>query len=60
MCGSDHGKVYIFGLDDEKPRQILRHGSADHMIQVVEVRDWTAYEIKEYLLTQDAGNVHPE
>ena len=42
VCGSDHRKVYIFGIDDEKPRQILRHGSADDMIQAVEVRDCTS------------------
>jgi hypothetical protein len=39
VCGSDHGKVYIFGTDDQKPSQILRHGSAEHMIQAVEVRE---------------------
>ena len=38
VCGSDHGKVYVFGIDDGKPWQILRHGSAEQMIQVVEVR----------------------
>ena len=59
VCGSDHGRAYVFGIDDEKPRQILRHGNAEQMIQAVEVRN-CVYKIREHLLTQDAGNIHPE
>ena len=39
VCGSDHGKVYVFEIDDGKPCQILKHGSAEQMIQAVEVRE---------------------
>lgn len=38
VCGSDHGKVYVFGIDNGKPWQILKHGNAEQMIQAVEVR----------------------
>ncbi len=37
-CGSDHGKAYVFGLADTKPRQELLHGSRNQMIQTVAVR----------------------
>jgi len=39
VCGSDHGSVYVFGIDDGKPRQILTHGGTGQMVQAVEVRD---------------------
>ena len=37
ICGSDHGKVYIFGTNNGEPRQSLRHGKGG-LIQVVEAR----------------------
>jgi hypothetical protein len=39
VCGSDHGKIYVFGMGDGKSRQILTHGSAEQMVQAVGVRD---------------------
>lgn len=27
VCGSDHGFVYVFGIDGKAPPQKLRHGS---------------------------------
>ncbi|KAF8505255.1 hypothetical protein BU17DRAFT_71477 [Hysterangium stoloniferum] len=40
VCRSDHGKAYVFGIDNRKPQQIPRHGGAEQMIQVVGVRDY--------------------
>ncbi|KAF8512356.1 WD40-repeat-containing domain protein [Hysterangium stoloniferum] len=33
VCGSNHGKAYVFGIDNRKLQQILRHGGAEQMIQ---------------------------
>lgn len=38
VCGSDHGKAYVFGVGDTTPRQELSHGSRKQMIQTVMVR----------------------
>ncbi|KAF8516552.1 WD40-repeat-containing domain protein [Hysterangium stoloniferum] len=35
VCGSDHGKAYVFGIDNRKLQQILRHKGAEQMIQAV-------------------------
>lgn len=37
ICGSDHGKAYIFGVNDEESNQELTHGSQGQMIQTVQV-----------------------
>lgn len=37
--GSDHGTVYIFGIQSSEARQTLIHGKKDAMIQTVEVRE---------------------
>lgn len=37
ICGSDHGKVYVFGVNDEEPNQELTHGNQRQMIQTVQV-----------------------
>jgi hypothetical protein len=37
VCGSDHGKIYVFDLATEEPVQVLQHGSRQDMIQSVEV-----------------------
>jgi hypothetical protein len=36
-CGSDHGGIYIFSLEQEKFVQILQHGSSKSMVQVLGV-----------------------
>jgi hypothetical protein len=36
-CGSDHGKVYVFGISDTKPKQELLHGNRKQIIQTVAV-----------------------
>ena len=36
VCGSDHGRVYVFTVADAKPKQELLHGK--QMIQAVAVR----------------------
>lgn len=36
--GSDHGKVYVFEIENTGAKQILIHGKKDVMIQSVEVR----------------------
>jgi len=38
VCGSDHGKVYVFSIADTKPKQELLHGNRNQMIQTVAVR----------------------
>lgn len=38
VCGSDHGKVYVFAIADTKPKQELVHGNRKQMIQTVSVR----------------------
>lgn len=35
--GSDHGKVYVFGINKSGPIQVLHHGRKGAMIQIVEV-----------------------
>jgi hypothetical protein len=37
ICGSDHGKVYIFGTNKGESLQTLKHGKGG-LIQTVEVR----------------------
>ena len=36
-CGSDHGEIYIFSLQQDKFVQTLQHGSSKSMIQVLDV-----------------------
>ncbi len=38
ICGSNHGKVYVFSVADIKPKQELLHGNRKQMIQTVLVR----------------------
>ena len=38
VCGSDHGKIYVFGITDTKPKQELLHGNRTQQIQTVAVR----------------------
>lgn len=38
VTGSDHGKVYVFGVSNTESMQRLEHGSESVMIQAVEVR----------------------
>lgn len=38
VCGSDHGKIYVFGITDTKLKQELLHGTRKQMIQTVMVR----------------------
>jgi hypothetical protein len=38
VCGSDHGKVYVFPIAETKPKQELFHGNGTQMIQAVSVR----------------------
>jgi len=35
VCGSDHGKVYVFAIADVQPKQELVHGHRKQMIQTV-------------------------
>ena len=37
VCGSDHGRVYIFGIGELEARQVLWHGGSTEAVQVVEV-----------------------
>ncbi len=37
VCGSDHGKVYVFATAEMEPLQVLRHGTHAHLIQTMEV-----------------------
>ena len=37
ICGSDHGKVYVFGTNKGETLQTLKHGKGG-LIQTVEVR----------------------
>ena len=37
VCGSDHGKAYVFGIGDSIPKQELIHSSRKHIIQTVTV-----------------------
>jgi len=37
VCGSDHGKVYVFAMAETELMQILRHGAHTQLIQTVEV-----------------------
>jgi hypothetical protein len=39
--GSDHGKVYVFGIQNPKAQQTLIHKKKDIMIQTIEVRKLT-------------------
>jgi len=36
-CGSDHGRIYMFSLQQDKFIQTLQHGSSKSMIQVLDV-----------------------
>ncbi|PPQ96516.1 hypothetical protein CVT26_010432 [Gymnopilus dilepis] len=36
VCGSDHGRIYVYGLADLKPRQQLLHGGSTDIVQIVE------------------------
>ena len=38
VCGSDHGKAYVFAIADIQPKQELVHGNRKQMIQTVSVR----------------------
>ena len=38
VCGSDHGRIYVFGVGELKPRQVLWHGRSVEAVQVVEVK----------------------
>lgn len=38
-CGSDHRRVYIFGIGETKVKQELVHGNRHDMIQALEVRN---------------------
>ena len=38
VCGSDHGKVYVFAIADTNPKQELVHGHCKQLIQTVSVR----------------------
>ena len=38
VCGSDHGKAYLFTISNVKPKQELVHGNRKQMIQTVSVR----------------------
>lgn len=37
VCGSDHGKVYVFAVHDEEPNQELVHGNRGQMVQTIQV-----------------------
>ncbi|PPQ79323.1 hypothetical protein CVT26_001093 [Gymnopilus dilepis] len=38
VCGSDHGKIYIFGLQNDCANQELAHGNPGRLIQTVQGR----------------------
>ena len=56
-CGSDHGKIYIFGIANTKPKQELLHGNKKQMIQTVAVRQLCRnLRSNRYLLRVDSCN----
>ena len=51
---SDHGKVYVFEIQNPKAQQTLVHGRKDIMIQTVEVRILT--HLNTLLIMFSSGN----
>jgi hypothetical protein len=37
VCGSDHGKVYLFALDSSEPIQILHQAGSKADVQAIDV-----------------------
>lgn len=44
ICGSDHGKIYIFSTGSSEPMQVIKHGGGTTEIQALRVSDCSTFE----------------